>query len=154
MTTWLIVRADVDPDAADYHLYAQWAAAEQLGRLAANARTRADGLYLDFPVGVHPDGFDVWRQPALFAREVSTGAPPDALFCGEAAAPSADLIRGTFGADAKIAAAPPPTRRAAVLASLGYAMLQEGRVADALTLEPLYLRSSQVSTANRTWQNR
>ncbi len=69
-----------DRNAADYHLYAQWAAAEQLGRLAANARTRADGLYLDFPVGVHPDGFDVWRHPALFAREVSTGAPPDALF--------------------------------------------------------------------------
>ena len=73
-------RAHVDPAAADYHLYAQWAAAEQLGRLAANARTRADGLCLDFPVGVHPDGFDVWRHPALFAREVSTGAPPDALF--------------------------------------------------------------------------
>ena len=73
-------RAAVDPDAADYHLYAQWAAAEQLGRLAANARARADGLYLDFPVGVHPDGFDVWRHPARFAREVSTGAPPDALF--------------------------------------------------------------------------
>ncbi len=73
-------RAHVDPDAEGYHLYAQWAAAEQLGRLAANARTRTGGLYLDFPIGVHPDGFDVWRHPALFAREVSTGAPPDALF--------------------------------------------------------------------------
>ena len=69
-----------DRNAADYHLYAQWAATEQLGRLAANARTRADGLYLDFPVGVHPDGFDVWRHASLFARKVSTGAPPDALF--------------------------------------------------------------------------
>ena len=86
--------------------------------------------------------------------ELASSAPPGALFCGEAAAPSADIIRGTFGDDAKIAAAPPPTRRAAVLASLGYAMLQERRAADALTLEPLYLRSSQVSTANRTWQNR
>ncbi len=65
---------------ARYHLYAQWAAAEQIGQLARNAAARGSGLHLDIPVGVHPDGFDVWRHPELFARGAALGAPPDALF--------------------------------------------------------------------------
>jgi 4-alpha-glucanotransferase len=45
-------------------------------------KTRADGggLYLDFPLGVHPDGYDVWRHRDAFALEVSGGAPPDTFF--------------------------------------------------------------------------
>ena len=87
-------------------------------------------------------------------NELSSPVPRPALFCGEGVPQVADLIRREYGADARIADAPPPTRRAGVLALLGYAMLQEGRTADSLTLEPLYLRSSQVNTANRTWRNR
>ena len=86
--------------------------------------------------------------------ELASSAPRDALFCGEGVSQVADLIRAEFGESAVIADAPLPTRRAGVLASLGYRMLREGRTADSLTLEPLYLRSSQVNTANRTWQNR
>ena len=71
-----------DRDAIRYHLYAQWAAAGQIARLADDAGSRGVGLYLDVPVGVHPDGFDVWRHPALFARGPSLGAPPDSLFAG------------------------------------------------------------------------
>jgi len=59
-------------------LYAQWAANEQL----TAARARGAGLYLDFPVGVHPSGFDVWWKPAVFAIGASAGAPPDAFFSG------------------------------------------------------------------------
>lgn len=70
----------VDRDAVRYHLYAQWAAARQVARLANDAGARGAGLYLDVPVGVHPDGFDVWRRPALFARGAALGAPPDPLF--------------------------------------------------------------------------
>ena len=66
--------------AARYHLYAQWAAAEQIGQLARNAAARGSGFHLDIPVGVHPDGFDAWRHPELFARGAALGAPPDALF--------------------------------------------------------------------------
>ena len=69
-----------DSDAIRYHLYAQWAAARQIAELAGNAGARGVGLYLDVPVGVHPDGFDVWRHPALFARGAALGAPPDPLF--------------------------------------------------------------------------
>ena len=86
--------------------------------------------------------------------ELSSAAPRHALFCGEGVAQVADLIRREYGADARIVDSPPPTRRAGVLALLGYTMLQEGLTADSLTLEPLYLRSSQVNTANRTWRNR
>lgn len=71
-----------DRDAIRYHLYAQWAAAGQIARLADDAGSRGVGLYLDVPVGVHPDGFDVWRHPGLFARGPSFGAPPDPLFAG------------------------------------------------------------------------
>jgi 4-alpha-glucanotransferase len=37
-------------------------------------------LYFDLPVGVHPDGYDVWRHQDIFARDVSAGAPPDPVF--------------------------------------------------------------------------
>lgn len=84
--------------------------------------------------------------------ELATDASADALFCGEGVPQVAELIREAFGRSAKIAGAPLPTRHAGALAALGYRMLQERCVADALSLEPLYLRSSQVSTANRTWQ--
>lgn len=59
------------------HLYAQWAAHRQLGRLRAAARRAGVGLYLDLPLGTHADSFDVWGEPAVFARSVGIGAPPD-----------------------------------------------------------------------------
>ena len=65
-----------------YHLYAQWQADEQLGRIALAADRDAAALYLDLPLGVHPDGYDAWRERALFADGASTGAPPDKLFTG------------------------------------------------------------------------
>ncbi len=63
-----------------YHLYVQWIAEAQLDAVADRAHESGRGLYLDFPLGVHPEGFDVWRYPQLFAREASAGAPPDELF--------------------------------------------------------------------------
>lgn len=85
--------------------------------------------------------------------ELAMKARADSLFCGEGVSQVADLIQDAFGASAVIANAPLPTRRAGVLASLGYRMLNEGHVADAFTLEPLYLRSSQVNAANRAWRS-
>ncbi len=37
-------------------------------------------LYLDFPLGVNRDGYDVWRERNLFALSANGGAPPDGLF--------------------------------------------------------------------------
>jgi 4-alpha-glucanotransferase len=68
---------DLDPRAVDYYRFTAWCADTQLGAVGdGDAAT----LYLDLPLGVHPDGYDVWRERALFARGASAGAPPDALF--------------------------------------------------------------------------
>jgi len=72
--------ADYDEEDRRYHLWVQWATSEQMRALALEARRRGPGLYLDLPLGVGGDSYDVWRQPALFAREASAGAPPDAFF--------------------------------------------------------------------------
>lgn len=69
-----------DAEAFRYHLYAQWTMEHQLRELAAGADVDGVGLYLDLPLGVHPFGYDVWREHDLFADGVSGGAPPDAFF--------------------------------------------------------------------------
>lgn len=71
---------DFDEPVARYHLYAQWQTEEQL-RAAVR---RADALelrwYFDYPLGVSRNGFDVWREPELFALDAFSGAPPDEFF--------------------------------------------------------------------------
>ena len=75
-------RAEQDGDASAERLYAyaQWLLHEQLAGVRARAEASGCGLYLDLPVGVVADGFDVHRNPGLYARGVSVGAPPDAYF--------------------------------------------------------------------------
>jgi alpha-1,4-glucan:alpha-1,4-glucan 6-glycosyltransferase/4-alpha-glucanotransferase len=74
--------ADFDPVVFEYHLYAQYNAHLQLAELGESAQRSGLGLYLDLPVGVHGAGFDTWRYRDVFATQLSTGAPPDALFQG------------------------------------------------------------------------
>jgi 4-alpha-glucanotransferase len=62
-----------------YHLFAQWIAHQQLDALSRHCADQSIRLYLDLPLGVHPDGYDVWHEPGLFVRGTATGAPPDAL---------------------------------------------------------------------------
>lgn len=69
-----------DHPAARWHLYAQLAMSEQLDGLVARAAERGVGLYFDLPLGVHPEGYDVWRYRGSFAENVEVGAPPDAVF--------------------------------------------------------------------------
>jgi len=73
-----------DYEAADVrrHLYAQWLMDAQFTRVGVEARERGVRLYLDLPLGVHPAGYDAWREQRLFVREAETGAPPDAFFAG------------------------------------------------------------------------
>ena len=75
----------------------------------------------------------------------------EAIYCGEAAAELAGAIRERLGPTARIVEAPPPTRRAGTLSLLGYEKLQAGDCADPRSLEPIYLRSSQVDEAARRW---
>jgi len=72
--------ADYNPADLQYHLYAQWIAAEQLAAVKQTAEQVGCGLYLDLPVGVDTGGYDVWRHQQLFVTGVTTGAPPDAFF--------------------------------------------------------------------------
>jgi len=84
-----------DEAARRYHLYVQWLADAQVRGVAERAQTggaggpaeRASavdpagrGLYLDLPLGVHGDSYDLWRHPELFATDASAGAPPDPFF--------------------------------------------------------------------------
>jgi 4-alpha-glucanotransferase len=73
---------DYDEEAKRYHLYVQWLADEQLQAIAAKARAAGPGFYLDLPLGVNPDSYDVWRERALFACDTAAGAPPDPFFVG------------------------------------------------------------------------
>jgi 4-alpha-glucanotransferase len=66
-----------DEAARLYHVYVQWLVEEQFRDFSEQAKADGGGLYLDFPLGVHPDGYDIWREGPLFARTMSVGAPPD-----------------------------------------------------------------------------
>ena len=77
------------------------------------------------------------------------GLSPGTLCCGEAIPDLEDDIRARIGNDARLSRARPPSRHSSTLARLGHAKLQSGDTSDAATVSPLYLRSSQVSAANR-----
>lgn len=67
-------------DDSRYHLYVQYRMAQQMRALANAARRLGAGLYLDFPLGVNPGGYDAHRYAHVFAKGVSVGAPPDLFF--------------------------------------------------------------------------
>jgi 4-alpha-glucanotransferase len=72
---------DADPGRVAYHETAQWLMDRQLRELSSTMSGRGQYLYLDLPIGCHPDGYDIWDHPELFAP-ASLGAPPDTLFVG------------------------------------------------------------------------
>lgn len=63
-----------------YHLFVQWLAEQQVRALGAHNDVGAPALYLDFPLGVNRDGYDVWREREAFALDANGGAPPDGFF--------------------------------------------------------------------------
>jgi 4-alpha-glucanotransferase len=71
---------DFAEPARRYHLYVQWLAEQQIRSLADDAVRKNVQLYFDLPLGVHPNGYDVWCQRRLFVRDFSAGAPPDTVF--------------------------------------------------------------------------
>jgi 4-alpha-glucanotransferase len=78
LDAYAVFRGKGDERVARYHRFVQYAAERQLADAAAHGARAGVGLYLDLPVGVHPDGFDTWANPGLFA-DAQVGAPPDAL---------------------------------------------------------------------------
>src|SRR5437762_3339089 len=72
-----IRKSDYDEDTKNYHLYSQWIIQEQLQALSHRAAARGQFLYLDLPLGLHPAGYDIWRNREFFVDGVGGGAPPD-----------------------------------------------------------------------------
>lgn len=69
-----------DESSRQYHLYVQLLFREQLAMLAQSRQQVGCELYLDLPVGTHPEGFDTWRHRNAFVEDAAAGAPPDAFF--------------------------------------------------------------------------
>jgi 4-alpha-glucanotransferase len=72
--------SDFSEATKNYHLYVQWLAHEQVTALTIDCRARGLQFYLDLPLGVHPAGYDLWREREAFATGANVGAPPDAFF--------------------------------------------------------------------------
>ena len=67
----------------EYHLYCQYKCHQQLSALrekSVNGETAE--LYLDFPVGLDPKGFDGHQFSDMFLNDFQVGAPPDMMFSG------------------------------------------------------------------------
>ncbi len=63
-----------------YHVFCQWQSFKQIHHLKKTLNSNESELYLDFPIGVHPDGYDVWLNQNEFVLDTSFGAPPDPCF--------------------------------------------------------------------------
>ena len=64
-----------------YYQYLQWQCAEQLRAVDRTVKKAKMpfGLYLDLPVGIHPDGADAWIYQNQLLEGVTIGAPPDSF---------------------------------------------------------------------------
>ncbi|MSQ26836.1 MAG: hypothetical protein EXR51_01690 [Dehalococcoidia bacterium] len=82
MRSGRLPREDGAAAARHYHEYVQWLCHEQLSGVEELASDRGVQLYLDLPLGVHYNSYDVWRERECFALDAAGGAPPDALFAG------------------------------------------------------------------------
>jgi 4-alpha-glucanotransferase len=61
------------------HELAQYLADKELRQIASSDGA---GLALDLPIGCHPQGYERWAAPEVFADQMSIGAPPDRVFDG------------------------------------------------------------------------
>lgn len=80
MRNGVVLPGGYDEASFKTHLYAQWRMESQLSALASRAGASEMIWYLDLPLGVSSDSFDVWRHQKLFALSASGGAPPDSFF--------------------------------------------------------------------------
>lgn len=85
----------------------------------------------------------------LSHEELAAGITEKTLLCGEGLPEVGALVEERAGDLAVIAGAPPPTRRPAVLAELGYELLQGGGAQSPESLEPIYMRAAQIAAAQR-----
>lgn len=75
-----IAKAPIDQGLFQLYVYSQLLAVEQLHALADKSASKGMSFYLDLPVGVHSDSYDVWKHKHLYCLKLSAGAPPDPFF--------------------------------------------------------------------------
>lgn len=75
-------REDYEAIRFQYYCYCQIRAEDQIAGCATAATSSGAKLYMDLPIGGHPDGYDAWRFGQELLTNCSTGAPPDQLFQG------------------------------------------------------------------------
>jgi 4-alpha-glucanotransferase len=80
MSRGRIREKDFNSATKDYFLFTQWLTQKQIDEVLASRQAGGVQLYLDLPLGVNPDGYDVWAHQDLFVHNASVGAPPDAFF--------------------------------------------------------------------------
>jgi tRNA threonylcarbamoyladenosine biosynthesis protein TsaB len=81
-------------------------------------------------------------------NEIIDSLMPDTIYCGEAVG----MLVDEAGMDPKkfsCSFVSPPTRRPSVIASLGYELIESSAMHDPLVLEPLYVKSAQIDSANK-----
>jgi len=76
----ILKEGDYNEENRRYHLYVQWLAHQQMNSISEKAKDKGVQLYLDLPLGVHSNGYDVWRKRSIFALDATAGAPPDTVF--------------------------------------------------------------------------
>jgi tRNA threonylcarbamoyladenosine biosynthesis protein TsaB len=78
-------------------------------------------------------------------QQLAESVHAPAVLCGEGLAAHAQALRPLLPAGVLVADAPPPTRRAATLARLGWRRLVRGESDDTTALQPLYLRRPTIT---------
>lgn len=104
-----------------------------------------------FYVGNYSSSLDQGEYRVASHEEFVTSLAGDYLICGEASIEARNVVYEATGKSVKAIDSPPPTRSVAVMAKIGFDKLSGGATDDPTTLEPLYLRSSQINTASKRW---
>ena len=95
-----------------------------------------------------PEGQETLQDPEVRVTDLEAlwgHITPPALLCGEGISQRLEELKAHQQAGVLLAATPPPTRRAGVLASLGSRRLLQGHADDLATLQPIYLRGPSIS---------
>ena len=106
-----------------------------------------------FYLGIYSDATDfgsVSYDIVNFTQLVSK-VKANSVLCGEGIHSIAERLKEYHGHSSLICDVPPPTRRQSVLSHLAYLRLMANDTDNPASIEPIYIRSAQVDTAQQAW---